>query len=473
MAIDTNLNKLVINKLTKAQYQEAKQSNSIVETEIYMITDKEDIDADTLGGHPASEFATQSFVTNKIAEASLSGSDVDLSGYVSKDGSTTMTGNLQMGGKKVVNLGTPTADTDAATKGYVDALQSEFDTHNHDSLYDTKGAAADSLASAKSYTDGRVNIIRVTTANENLNNYVSQGIYYFVDGSTPVNIPENNNNGYLIVLPSLNYIKQIWLRAGSIDFTSSQTFVRTAQKGDDRFYWSAWEKFVTDADVIPVAQGGTGKASLTSGQVLVGNGTGAVTQKAIDTSAASGSANLITSGAVYTGLAGKSDTSHKHAAGDITSGTLGSARLPTVPVTKGGTGATDAITAAATLGLITGKNLTETEYEIASNTDLNTITTVGAYRVGSSSVTQSLTNAPPVTNAGFRLHVIHTTTSAGFIQIAIYNATAPTIYVRVCGSSGTWGDWSKVLTSVLRSGYDYGDTLPTAGTAGRIFFKKA
>ena len=39
MATDTNLNQLVINKLTKAQYQEAKEAGSIVETELYMITD--------------------------------------------------------------------------------------------------------------------------------------------------------------------------------------------------------------------------------------------------------------------------------------------------------------------------------------------------------------------------------------------------------------------------------------------------
>lgn len=42
MAIDTNLNQLVINKLTKAQYQEAKEAGSIVETEIYMVTDEND-----------------------------------------------------------------------------------------------------------------------------------------------------------------------------------------------------------------------------------------------------------------------------------------------------------------------------------------------------------------------------------------------------------------------------------------------
>lgn len=44
---------------------------------------------------------------------------------------------------------------------------------------------------------------------------------------------------------------------------------------------------------------------------------------------------------------------HTHAAGDITSGTFNSARLPTVPVTKGGTGATTAQNARTNLGITT------------------------------------------------------------------------------------------------------------------------
>lgn len=47
---------------------------------------------------------------------------------------------------------------------------------------------------------------------------------------------------------------------------------------------------------------------------------------------------------------GAAASSHAHSAGDISSGTLSSDRLPTVPVTKGGTGATDAATARANLG---------------------------------------------------------------------------------------------------------------------------
>lgn len=56
---------------------------------------------------------------------------------------------------------------------------------------------------------------------------------------------------------------------------------------------------------VPVSKGGTGVATLASGQVVVGNGTGAVTTKPIDTTPAYDSSNLITSGAVHAGLATK------------------------------------------------------------------------------------------------------------------------------------------------------------------------
>lgn len=76
--------------------------------------------------------------------------------------------------------------------------------------------------------------------------------------------------------------------------------------------------------VVPVSKGGTGLSSLTSGQVLIGNGTSNVGFRAIDTTTGgtSGSTSLITSGAVYAGLAKKSDT-HSHPYLPTAGGTMG------------------------------------------------------------------------------------------------------------------------------------------------------
>lgn len=74
---------------------------------------------------------------------------------------------------------------------------------------------------------------------------------------------------------------------------------------------------------LPVARGGTGNTS-------------------VDTTPTSGSTKMVTSGGVYTALSGKAASSHNHAAGSITSGTL--------PVARGGTGATTAAAALTALG---------------------------------------------------------------------------------------------------------------------------
>ena len=106
---------------------------------------------------------------------------------------------------------------------------------------------------------------------------------------------------------------------------------------------------------VPVSKGGTGQSTLASGQVLIGNGTGAINTRAIDTtnSGTADSTALITSGAVNAGLAGKADTGHHHSANDIDdyilhtftsplteNATTHAVSLNTVPVGKGGTGAT-------------------------------------------------------------------------------------------------------------------------------------
>lgn len=76
---------------------------------------------------------------------------------------------------------------------------------------------------------------------------------------------------------------------------------------------------------------------------------------------------------------GKANSSHSHAASNITSGTLSSDRLPTVPVAKGGTGATTAAGALTNLGLTaTAAELNVLDGITATTAELNKLDGVTA-----------------------------------------------------------------------------------------------
>ncbi len=61
---------------------------------------------------------------------------------------------------------------------------------------------------------------------------------------------------------------------------------------------------------LSVARGGTGADSFASGSVLIGNGTGAIQTKSIDTTVTANSDNLITSGAVATAISSLTGAMH-------------------------------------------------------------------------------------------------------------------------------------------------------------------
>lgn len=123
---------------------------------------------------------------------------------------------------------------------------------------------------------------------------------------------------------------------------------------------------------VPVVNGGTGKSSITSGKVLVGNGTNAPSERGIDTNPTANSSNLITSGAVASALASKGygdmlratyDPNQDGIIGPENGGTgqntLAKARnamglgntTGALPVANGGTGQTTAAAARNALGL--------------------------------------------------------------------------------------------------------------------------
>lgn len=283
---------------------------------------------------------------------------------------------------------------------------------------------------------------------------------------------------------------------------SARTYRRTGDKSSGVVEYGDWYKVMqSTTDALSVVSGGTGVSALTSGQVLIGNGTGAVTTRAIDTSAASGSTALITSGAVYTGLAGKLNTSGGTLTGDLTAPKLlvkqdgyveplkifnaagqvrtfftisendqfairtckagfsaDAYRLPTpgenttagwhdilttkktVTVAQGGTNGTSAFAATNNLLALYLGNLTSTANDLAEKSNLDNIT-AGVYRSGTKEISATITNAP-TTAAGFRLIASYLTTSSSFVQIAISYSTSVNIWVRIKTTS--WGAWKKL-----------------------------
>lgn len=119
-------------------------------------------------------------------------------------------------------------------------------------------------------------------------------------------------------------------------------------------------------------------SNLTASRALISNSSGKVAVSAV-TSTELGYLDGVTS-AIQTQLNGKAASSHNHAASDITSGTLSSDRLPTVPVANGGTGATTAAAARDNLGVSALIKAGSVANSVALN---NNNTSSGEYAVAS------------------------------------------------------------------------------------------
>ena len=112
--------------------------------------------------------------------------------------------------------------------------------------YSENGATTDVTGEniKSSSTDARtiaekLNIHVVTETATDLNNYKSHGIYYFETNVTPTNIP-TGVNGWLIVLPVGNFVKQIWMRAGTYNTNQYMTYVREYSLNSNA--WGDWKQ---------------------------------------------------------------------------------------------------------------------------------------------------------------------------------------------------------------------------------------
>ena len=126
--------------------------------------------------------------------------------------------------------------------------------------------------------------------------------------------------------------------------------------------------------------------------------------------------------------------SHTHSASDINSGTL--------TIARGGTGATNASSAANSLGvatLLTGTSITD-------GADLNNYTTVGNYCCGQSADAVGLTNCP--TQVAFTMKVFYANGSNRYIgqEITEYS-TGVKHYRLYYKDNNTWGGWESTYST--------------------------
>jgi len=150
-------------------------------------------------------------------------------------------------------------------------------------------------------------------------------------------------------------------------------------------------------------------------------------------------------------LTNKANSSHEHSANDITSGTL--------PVNRGGTGATTESNARSNLSVYS-KSETDTllsskaPYEVKSSTDFNSMTTPGLYTMRSSS-----TNSP--SGGSYHSLIVLKSDTGNYVQQLAVKESTTQMYLRYLSGSN-WSDWSQVGSSSS----EFGTWTPTIGIEG-------
>lgn len=98
---------------------------------------------------------------------------------------------------------------------------------------------------------------------QDLNNYLSSGMYFFTQSANAAHMPSGCVNGILHVIDCGNSIyKQIFYRYGTVNSTDHQMYIRT--RGSN--VWSDWVKFLTSKDILI---GTSVPAALENGQIYI------------------------------------------------------------------------------------------------------------------------------------------------------------------------------------------------------------
>ena len=81
----------------------------------------------------------------------------------------------------------------------------------------------------------------ITTENTNLNDYNTDGVYYFPAEYAPINRPIGTD-GWLMVFNRTNITKQMWFRQGTVNSTHHQIFIRGKNAAG---VWADWVELMT------------------------------------------------------------------------------------------------------------------------------------------------------------------------------------------------------------------------------------
>lgn len=188
----------------------------------------------------------------------------------------------------------------------------------------------------------------------------------------------------------------------------------------------------TTNDVILVSKGGTGKASITQGKVLVGNGTSAPTEKGIDTTSGgtANSTDLITSGAVnskvtemQTTFQAGVDTIYN---AEVAQGVTPSASTPQALATGIGTIASNKYTAGRSQGRKDIESTVESVSVFLGSAGTKTISVTAGYYYAFS---LPMVNNLSIQSGGTILESRYNGTSDAGAMLCIFKATSSSIVI--------------------------------------------
>lgn len=137
-------------------------------------------------------------------------------------------------------------------KTQIEILQKKITNIENTSTGSSSGSSSSSGGTAEGLSINYIN-----SGSINLNSYTTAKIFYISSAVSMINAPNNCKDGWLIVLPNQGtgetstgsiYVKQIFLKSGTVNTDDYEIYVRTRINSTSSF--SKWTKMITAKDII-------------------------------------------------------------------------------------------------------------------------------------------------------------------------------------------------------------------------------